>query len=201
MTDRTRYLTLLPLLLALGCAAEKQAVTEEEDIFAMIPAVDLSDDVVYSPDGDMRAALPEEWVALDATRFGNPDIFAVACDPGYSMTIVFSKIPLDQELGRAFNDNGMLGILKAHYDERVARLGAAPPLLVSAEEFAIGKRRFASYLFTVDKGVTYTRVVLFYTKKNMYECSITQLPYTESDLPSQELMLDIHQIVLGGIEW
>ncbi len=194
---------LLPLLLS--CAAQKEAVNEEqepEDIWSMIPAVELSDDVVYSPAGDMRAHLPEDWIALDAMRFGNPDIFAVACDPDYTMAVVFSSVPLDPDLGDVFRRSGMIGLLKKNFQDRVERIGDwYSPLLIDAEEFALGRRRFGAYTFTTDSSLSMTRVGMFYTRKNLYECAITHLPYSESELPDIIKLKEIHQIVLGGIEW
>ena len=194
---------LLPLLLS--CAAQKEAVNEEqepEDIWSMIPAVELSDDVVYSPAGDMRAHLPEDWIALDAMRFGNPDIFAGACDPDYTMAVVFSSVPLDPDLGDVFRRSGMIGLLKKNFQDRVERIGDwYSPLLIDAEEFALGRRRFGAYTFTTDSSLSMTRVGMFYTRKNLYECAITHLPYSESELPDIIKLKEIHQIVLGGIEW
>ena len=154
---------LLPLLLS--CAAQKEAVNEEqepEDIWSMIPAVELSDDVVYSPAGDMRAHLPEDWIALDAMRFGNPDIFAVACDPDYTMAVVFSSVPLDPDLGDVFRRSGMIGLLKKNFQDRVERIGDwYSPLLIDAEEFALGRRRFGAYTFTTDSSLSMTSVGMF----------------------------------------
>lgn len=173
----------------------------EDDFFAMVPAVELSEDVVYSPEGDMKARLPEGWVTLDDARFGNPEIFAVACDPEYRMVIVFSEIPMDPALSEVFRSKGMLGLLQANYNERTARMNGPAPQLISGEEFALGRRKFGAYAFTADSSMTMTRVALFYTPKHLYECAISTLPYTESDIPTNETIKDVHQIVLGGIEW
>lgn len=193
---------LFSALIFAACAAPKEAVpTEEEDFFAMIPAVELSEDVVYSPSGDMKARLPADWVTLDDARFDDPEIFAVACDPHYTMAIVFSEIPLDESMAGVFRSKGMMGLLQLNYKERIERLGGYAPTFLGAEEFALGQRKFGAYAFTMDSSFTSTRVSLFYTRKHLYECTITQLPYSEGDLPTNDKMKDVHQIVLGGIEW
>ena len=188
-----------------GCGAEKEIVKEEpsiEEIIASIPPIELSeDDLVYSRAGDLRAALPESWIALDALGFRIPELFVVACDPDYSMTLLFSEIPLGKELGRAYQEGGMAGLAREHFRDRTERSGGMALELVESGEFTIGRRRFFAYLYTNDGMVTCTRVALFYTQKNLYECTITHLPYSESELPSRERMQEIHQIVLGGITW
>lgn len=193
----------LPLVfLPAGCAAPKKApAVQEDDFFAMVPAVELSEEVIYSPEGDMKARLPDGWVTLDDARFGNPEIFAVACDPEYRMVIVFSEIPMDQALGEVFRSKGMMGLLQANFNERLSRMSGPAPQLLAGEEFALGRRKFGAYAFTADSGATMTRVALYYTPKHLYECAISNLPYTESDVPSSQTIKDIHQVVLGGIEW
>jgi hypothetical protein len=198
------YLLLCWLILtSAGCSAEKEVVREQtiEELIASIPAIELSaDDLVYSRAGDLRAALPVGWVSLDALSFGIPELFVVACDADYSMTLLFSEIPIDRELGRSYQDGGMPALVKAHFEDRKDR--AIPEVLeFVGGEFTIGRRRFYGYLYTQDKGVTYTRVALFTTGRNLYECTITHLPYSESDLPSLERFQEIHQIILSGITW
>ena len=202
---RGRYLLVALLLLALGgCRAEKEVVREPtiEEIIASIPPIELSEDeLVYSRAGDLRAALPREWVSLDALSFGIPELFVVACDADYSMTLLLSEIPIDRELGQAYQEGGMLALVKAHFEERKGRAEPEVLELIQGGEFTIGRRRFYGYLYTQDEGVTYTRVVLFATGRNLYECTLTHLPYSESELPSVERLQEIHQIILSGIAW
>ena len=173
-----------------------------EELIASIPPVDLSEEaLVYSRAGDLRAALPKKWIALDALGFSIPELFVVACDPDYSMALFFGEVPIDKELSTAYESGGIASLASAHFKAREARAGAMHLELVEAGEFTIGRRRFFSYLYTSDNHVTMTRVALFSTRSNLYECTITHLPYSESELPSVETMQEIHQIVLGGITW
>ncbi|MCE2503515.1 MAG: hypothetical protein J4G05_05620 [Chlorobi bacterium] len=187
-----------------SCAAPKKVVEENgiEYLWEIIPIVELSEEVVYSPANDMRAYLPDAWVALDATRFSNPDIFAIACDLDYRMALIFRQIPIDPELGDIYRRQGLLGLLKKNYEDRLECISDwFSPQLLGAEEFALGRRRFGAYTFTTDSSLTMTRVALFNTPKNLYECAITHLPYSESELPTNDELEEIHQIVLGGVEW
>ena len=114
----------------------------------------------------------------------------------------------DETCADDLDDRSRPGRLDAggrHHDpcraERSERSGGMELPLIESGEFTIGRRRFYAYLYTNDGMVTCTRVALFYTDKNLYECTITHLPYSESELPSRERMQEIHQIVLGGITW
>lgn len=208
VTERnTISLTLLLgllLLFGMGCSAEKEVVREPtiEEIIASIPPIELSEnDLVYSRAGDLRGALPVGWVSLDALSFGIPELFVVACDADYSMTLLMSEIPIDRELGQAYQEGGMPALVKAHFDDRKSRAEPEVLELIQGGEFTIGRRRFYGYLYTQDQGVTHTRVALFSTGRNLYECTITHLPYSESELPSVERLQEIHQIILSGIAW
>ena len=194
----------LSTLFFVSCAAPKEVVEQDstEDFWEMIPIVELSDKVIYSPTSDMRAHLPDNWVALDARGFRNPDIFAVACDSEYRMAVIFSHIPIDPELGDIYRRHGISGLLKKNYEDRLERISDwFTPEMLSVEEFALGRRRFGAYTFTTDSSLTVTRVALFYTRKNLYECALTHLPYSESELPTLSDLREIHQIILGGVEW
>lgn len=140
-------------------------------------------------------------MALDALSFSVPELFLVACDSDYSMTLLMAEIPIDRELGDAFESGGMPGLVKAHFDERKLRAEPEVLELIQGGEFTIGRRRFWGYLYTQDGGVTHTRVALFTTGRNLYSCTLTHLPYSESELPSLERFTDIHQIILSGITW
>jgi hypothetical protein len=96
----------------------------------------------------------------------------------------------------------MKGLLKHNYEERLQRISSwFQPVLLDVEEFVVGRHKFGAYTFTNDDTLTATRVALFYTRENLYECTITHLPLSESELPPLPKMEEIHQIVLGGVEW
>jgi hypothetical protein len=69
------------------------------------------------------------------------------------------------------------------------------------EQFTIGQRKFGAYMYTTDSMQTITRVAVFFTNYHLYECTITHLTFGEKELPDPRTLRDMHQIILGGIEW
>jgi hypothetical protein len=56
-------------------------------------------------------------------------------------------------------------------------------------------------MYTTDSMQTMTRVAVFFTNYHLYECSITHLTFGEKELPDPRTLREMHQIILGGIEW
>lgn len=201
-----RCLILLFPLLLVACTPSKESADVPEptieELIASIPPIELSDDAqVYSLDGDMRASVPVGWVTLDPLAFDNPDIFAVACDDDYSMALVFARIPIERDLGQRYRTGGMPVLVRDHIAQRNDRIGFDLVDVSEAGEIAIGRKKFGRYRYTTDDGRTLSYVALFATGSNIYECTVTQLPLTEADLPDADRLDRIHRIILGGIVW
>jgi hypothetical protein len=192
---------VLLLGLIAGCAAPQQTQQEESDFFAQFPPARLSETLIHSPSGDMTARVPSDWVSIDAEKVAEPGIFAVICNPEYTLSVVFNEVPLDNILRAAFERSGMNGLIQASYARRQRRAVEKAQGMQEVEQFSIGVRRFGAYMYTTDSMRTITRVALFYTDAHLYECSITHLTFNDRELPEPRIVRNIHQIILEGIEW
>jgi hypothetical protein len=192
---------LAPLLLA-GCIGTQQTVqTEGEDFNSKFPAVTVSETRVHSPTGDMSARLPQGWVTLDVDRLDSPELFAVACNPEYTVSLIFSAVAVDNTARRGFDRGGMAGLAEASFERHRKRSAGRATLQSEFEEFTIGRRRFGAYTYSTDSMQTLTRVAVFYTASNLYECAVTHLTFTDRDLPTLKTLREIHQLVLSTVEW
>jgi len=149
----------------------------------------------------MSARLPSGWVTIDAQQIESPSIFAVACNPTYTVSIIFSETPIDEATRRDFDREGEKALISQSFDRRLRRSNGRATMVGESEAFAIGRRRFSAYTYSTDSTKTVTRVALYFTNRNLYECAITQLPFGGTDIPDVATMTYIHQVVLGGIEW
>jgi hypothetical protein len=199
--------TMLLLLLAgiSGCTGSSRGLDGSKtpgDFLAELPPVMISPTaIVHSPNGDMSARIPHEWILIDATQLEMPEVFAVACDPDYTMSLVFSETPVDDAARRGYRSSGVRGLAEAGFQRRRARSADPIQLVGQIEEFAIGRRLFSAYTYSSDSMHTITRAAVFITDSHMYECAITHLTFSGKDLPDQPTIRDIHQLVLGTIEW
>jgi hypothetical protein len=197
-----RLLSLLCPLIVAGCIGSQQTMQTEGDEFnSKFPVLTVSDARIHSPTGDMSARLPQGWVSLDAEKLETPEIFAVACNPEYTVSLIFSASPVDNAARKGFDRGGMAGLAEASFERHRKRSAGRATLQAEFEEFTIGRRRFGAYTYSTDSMRTMTRVAVFYTASNLYECAVTHLTFTDRDLPSLKTMREIHQLVLATVEW
>ncbi|MEO5929763.1 MAG: hypothetical protein ABIR47_07515 [Candidatus Kapaibacterium sp.] len=198
--DSLRLLTLIPIVWWIGCTGAKQA-RQTNDIAAGRPPVTLSSDQIHSPSGDMSARVPQDWVMVDAEKLEAPQVFSMACNPDYTLSLIFTEVTMDNATRGLFSRDGLKGLAEASFQRRIKRSNARAVMTGDVEEFAIGKRRFGAYTYTTDTMKTLTRVAIFNTGAHIYECAITHLDFNDRALPPQETLRNVHQIILGSIEW
>lgn len=192
-------LFLLALAVA-GCFGAKQTQRSDSGMEGT-PALAFSSEQIHSPSGDMAARLPLEWVRVDAEQLESPQVFAVACNPEYTLSVIFSESQTDNNARAILSRDGLPGLVDASFQRHLKRSRGRAQMAGDPEEFAIGRRRFAAYTYTTDSLQTMTRVAVFYTNTHVYECALTHLAFNTQELPSSRTLRGIHQLILGGIEW
>jgi glucose/arabinose dehydrogenase len=191
-------IALLVIALA-GCTGGRQ--TQQSDDGSGIPQITFAADQIHSPSGDMSARVPKGWVMLDAEQLEAPQVFAVACNPEYTMSVIFSEAPVDNAARGIFSRDGLKGLVDASFQRHLKRSQGRAVMAGETEEFAIGRRQFAAYSYSTDSLHTMTRVAVFFTNSHLYECAITHLTFSARDLPSEKTVRNLHQLILGSIEW
>ncbi len=187
-------------VIAVGCSGARQTQRTEAPTESL-PAITLSTEQIHSPSGDMAARLPSDWVMLDAAQLESPQIFAVACNPKYTLSVIFSETPADNAARSILSRDGLRGLVEASFQLHWKRSNGRAVMIGDPEEFAIGRRRFGAFTYTTDSMQTVTRVAVFYTNAHVYECALTHLTFNAQELPSPKVLRGIHQLILGGIEW
>ena len=92
---RIIVLTLLAQAMV-GCIIVKEDSGESKEPNVAIstqPAIAMSDEIVRSSVGDMVALLPEEWFFMDVKNKVPSNVFAVAVNPQYTLSLVFFCYP------------------------------------------------------------------------------------------------------------
>lgn len=190
------------LILAIGgcIGTQKTVQPDPSELGPKFPAVTVSDDRVHSPSGDMSARIPDGWVTLDVEKLDSPELFVVACNPDYTISLIFSAIGVDNAARKGFDRGGMAGLAEASFERHRKRSAGRAKMVSELEEFTIGRRRFGAYTYSTDSMQTLTRVAVFYTAANLYECAVTHLTFTDRDLPTLKTLREIQQLVLATVE-
>lgn len=184
-----------------GCIGTQKGTQSEADEFgSRFPPVTVSEARIHSPNGDMSARVPDGWVMLDVDRLESPELFAVACNPEYTVSLIFSALSVDNAARRGFDRGGMAGLAEASFERRKKRSAGRARMVSDYEEFTIGRLRFGAYTYTTDSVPSLTRVAVFYSAQNLYECAVTHLTFTDRDLPPLKALREIQQVVLATVE-
>lgn len=184
-----------------GCPSPQQTVKPVDSIPAAPPIVQLSTELVHSPGGDMTLKIPVGWVTMDIEQLQTPQVFSVACNPEYTMSLVIGEIPLENSVRAAYNATGLKGLAEVSFQRRWKGSQSKARMVGSVEEFELGKRRFAAYSYTTDGGITLTRVAVFFTTTHLYECAITNLTFSDGEPANLETMQEILRLVLASATW
>lgn len=183
-----------------GCTGASQSGTQD-DATGAAPPITFANDQIHSPSGDMTARVPKGWVTLDVEKLESPQVFAMTCDPAYTVSVIFSETPVDNTARGIFSRDGLRGLVDASFQRHRKRSNGRAAMIGAVEEFAIGRRQFAAYTYSTDSMATVTRVAVFFTNAHLYECAITHLTFSARELPNDRTLRTIHQLVLGSIEW
>ncbi|MBX7216703.1 MAG: hypothetical protein K1X90_06985 [Candidatus Kapabacteria bacterium] len=199
-----RFFLLLLLACSLafgGCPSPQQTVKPVDTVVVAPPVVQLSADAVHSPAGDMTVKIPVGWVAMDIEQLQTPQVFSVACDPSYTMSLVMGEIPMDNNVRAAYDASGLKGLAEISFQRRWKGSQSRARMEGLVEEFELGKRRFAAYSYTTDGGATLTRVAVFFTATRLYECAIANLTFTDREPADAKMMEEILRLVLASAMW
>lgn len=196
-----RILLLACLLLFGGCPSPKQVVKSADTVAVAPPIVELSADLVHSPGGDMTVRIPAGWVTMDVEQLQAPQVFSVACNPGYTMSLVMGEIPVENNVRAAYDANGLKGLAEVSFQRRWKGSQSKAQMVGIVEELELGKRRFATYAYSTDDAATITRVAVFFTTTHLYECAITNLTFSDGEPASLQTMQEILRVVLASVMW
>lgn len=183
-----------------ACTGSRKSATDADTSFVP-PDVTLAAEAIHSPNGDMMARLPKGWVRLNAPELESPQVFSVACNPEYTMSVIFSEGSIDNATLATVDKVGLRAIAQNAFMRRYNRSGRRAKMFGEVEEFAIGLRKFGAYTYSVDTMKTFTRVAVFATNSHLYECALTQMTFRDNQIPSVRTMKYIQQLILSSVEW
>ncbi len=197
----------LSLLLALACilalwlsacggaapAARGTDVGESAPRYSS--AAPLTDKLLHAAGDDFTVRMPEGWTeVVDEQNAPNLLLWIVLAD--YSRSISFTPIVADPALYASLRRDGLRAVAKVSLSLKKDRAGDSLQVLLPVEAFRLGGREFCGYEYTLDKGKTIVRVVLFDTGRQFVECAA--LPPAGSGAGAKELF-DIQQSVLASL--
>lgn len=172
-------LTLLVTISLFGClfvkAPETKVDVQNVDL-SPLPEVTMGEEMVRTRSGDMIAMLPQGWVFLDSRSKSSADVVAVAVDPEYKISAVFSLISGSDVVPDSVERDGLLGLARRAYAKHVRKTGGAVQLSGTYSSVHVGTKHFGLYEFTSSGGALRTRCAVYTSSVgNNYQFSLVPL--------------------------
>lgn len=180
----------------------KEVDDERSSAIAPKPIVPMSEELVRSESGDMIAFLPDEWFFMDVEEKVSSSVFAVAVNPTYTASLVFSEMRRDDGVEAVYEKEGLLGVARASFQRRERKTAGVAKSTGSFDVRTVGTKQFGVYEYVNAGEVIPTRVAVFRSSLgNFYECTLATLPFTGRTLLSNDEMEKIYFSVLATIDY
>lgn len=198
-------LLLLMVILLPGCIivkGGKEAGDERNSAVAPKPLIPMSEELIRSEPGDMIAFLPEEWFFMDVENKVSSNVFAVAVNPTYTASLVFSEMRHDDGIEVAYGKEGLIGVARASFQRRERKTAGVVKNIGNFDIRTLGTKQFGVYEYVSVGEVITTRVAVFRSSLgNFYECTLATLPFTGRTLLTNDEMEKIYFSVLATIDY
>lgn len=182
--------------------APEQKVDVNNVALSPQPDIEMSDVLVRTRAGDMIALLPKGWVFLDTKSQSSTDVIAVAVDPDYTMSLVFSGIPHSESNRETLAQEGVLGLARIAYSKHARKTAGATRLVGTYGTAQLGPRTFGTYEFSASGGAMRTKCAVFTSSiGNHYEFALVPMAISGKDVPPDAELQRIFRSMLATIQY
>lgn len=190
---------------AAGCIIVKH--DEETDIKQEIslspkPNVKMSDNLVRSYKGDMISFLPKGWFLVNLEKELSQNVLAVAVNPDYSISAVFSSIRQNAAVTQTVEKEGLFGLARVAMERRERKSGGNCKLAGKYQKVKIGNHEFVKYEYTTTGGAIVAKSAVFISSiGEYYEFGLVPMSVNNDPLPSGKDMEDFFRSFLTSIKY
>lgn len=170
------------LFIANSCIIVKEKdeiiVKKSEPITAKAPKpeVKMSNKTIRTPEGDMLALLPENWFFVEANESLSSEIFAVAVNPEYTLSAIFSKIKKNEENENIVKKEGLLGLARFCFSKQSQKAANNLNLVEKYEVNDLEYQKFCTFAYVREKDNAFGKSAVFISSiNNYYEFSLVTL--------------------------
>jgi hypothetical protein len=200
-----KYMLIVILSSFYSCIIVKEEI--ETDIAQPIsispkPTIEMSETLVRSQRGDMIAFLPKDWFFVDLENDISSDVFAVAVNPDYTLSAVFSVIRKTEKVNELFEKEALIGLARASLAKKQQKSADAIKLLGKYTTVNMGLLKFCKYSYTTSEGaITAQSAVFNSTLDQSYEFSLIPMNINGNPLPPKSEIDEIFNSILTTIQY
>lgn len=173
----------------------------ENATLSPMPELEMSEELVRTPSGDMIALLPKGWLYLDARSEQSSEVIAIAVNPEYTLSAVFAALP-GEASKEQLEKEGLLGLARLAYNKHVRKTAGTAKLVGTYSVAELGPRRFGLYDFTASAGNQRTRCAVFTSSAGThYEFALVPLTVTGKELPTDADIAKVFRSIIATIQY
>ncbi len=206
MIANLKSITLFLILIIIsGCIVVKHNTVEDDVMMINLspkPEIPMSDKLVRSKKGDIIAFLPQEWFFVNVEEKASADVFAVAVNPDYTLSAVFSTIRKNDITDSIVNKEGLLGLARTSLNYHENKTAGAVKQVGKYSMMQLGTMSFAKYNYSNSSGALVSQTAVFKSSINQYyEFALIPMNITGKPLPSQIEIDKIFNSIVATIQY
>jgi hypothetical protein len=199
-----KILLILAIITLHSCIIVKNDTGEDKPLVLNLspkPEIPMSDELVRSKAGDMIAFLPKGWFLIDVEEKASNDIIAVAVNPEYTLSAVFSSIRNSDELDNVVAKEGVLGLARYSLSKHSKKTAGAVRQVGKYSTINMGPFSFGEYEFTTGGSMS-TKVAVFVSSVDeYYEFALMPMNVSGRAMPGAPDLEKVFRSVLTTIQY
>ncbi len=181
---------------------DKQVEIEPEVTLSPKPILQMSETLLRSDKGDMVAFLPKSWFLVDVESKVTPDIIAVAINPDYTLSAVFSVIRNNELIKDIIEKEGLFGLARLSFERRESKTVGFVKQIGKYQAINMGAQDFVKYEYSNTGGALIAKSAVFISSTGeFYEFSLLPINVKNNIMPSTKEFDDVFQSFLASINY
>ncbi len=166
------------------------------------PVLPMSEQIVRSAKGDMISQIPVGWFFVDVESKTSPDVIAVAVNPEYNLSAVFSSIKHIPAVDDDLENEGLYGLARLCLTRRERKTGGSVKLFGKYQQINMGNQEFVKYEFSSTGGAVKAKAAVFISNSDeFYEFALIPMNINNNQLPQQLDIDDVFKSILATIKY
>lgn len=166
------------------------------------PQIEMNEDALRSTKGDMISLIPKGWFFIDLGEETPRDVFAIAVNPQYTLSLVFSGYPTNDVLNEIFSQQKLIGLANYSFDKKQKRALGSLIKLNKVSSITSGNLNFVVYSYRSKTQPLSSQNAIFKSSVGMiYEIGIVPMNLSGYTLPSETEMDKIFMSVLSTVRY
>ena len=164
--------------------------------------IKMSDKIVRTELGDMVASIPDGWFFIEPDGTLSSEVFAIAVNPDYTLSAVFSHIKKTTELIEITNKEGLIGLARLCFAKHTAKNSNATMIVDNYSIHNNNLQEFGIYSYVKLSKNTFGQSATFVSSINeFYEFSLVSMNFTSNNIPNRTQFDDIFYSILSTLKY